>query len=165
MQVYKDKVTGIEHLFITIGIWGIFSGVYDPAASGSIRWETVSELGLTTPRPLALIEANGSLLFSAGKRIYQRTDGPSPRWNMIVDESDLLTGIVVVNAAAGGIRGLTAIPAPNGAGDFLRSSCGYPVPVPTRAWSCGSIQTVKEDINKSVKHLPPCFSAPTLAQR
>ncbi len=119
MQVYKDKVTGIEHLFITIGMWGIFSGVYDPAASGSIRWETVSESGIVTPRPLALIEANGALLFSAGKRIYQRTDGPTPSWNVIVDESDLLSGIVIVNAAAGGIRGLTAIPAPNGLGDSL----------------------------------------------
>lgn len=117
MQVYKDKVTGIEHLFITIGMWGIFSGVYDPAASGSIRWDTTSESGVVTPRPLALIEANDALLFSAGKRIYQRIDGPSPRWNVMVDESDQLLGIV--NAAAGGIRGLTAIPSPNGIGDSL----------------------------------------------
>ncbi|HEX2905252.1 MAG TPA: hypothetical protein VHO69_00220 [Phototrophicaceae bacterium] len=119
MQVYQDKVTGIEHLFITIGMWGVFSGVYDPVAPGSIRWETVSETGLTTPRPLALIEANGALLVSVGKRIYQRLDGPAPRWKVIVDESDLLPGIVVVNAPAGGIRGLTAIPAPNGAGESL----------------------------------------------
>jgi hypothetical protein len=117
MQVYKDKVTGIEHLFITIGMWGIFSGVYDPAASGSIRWEPESESGVVVPRPLALIEANGSLLFSVGKRIYQRVDGPSPRWKVIVDVSDVLSGIVT--DAAGGIRGLTAIPAPKGAGNSL----------------------------------------------
>jgi len=117
MQVHKDKVTGVEHLFITLGQLGIYAGVYDPVAPGSIRWDTASETGIVTVRPLALIEANGALLYSAGSQIYQRIDGPSPRWDVVVDVSNSLAGIV--NAAAGGIRGLTAIPAPKGSGDSL----------------------------------------------
>ena len=63
------------------------------------------------------MEANNSLLFSSGKRVYRRNDGASPTYTVVQDLSDLLSG--KVNQAVGGIRGLSAIPNPKGAGESL----------------------------------------------
>ena len=38
-QVYRDRKTGLERLFISIGVSGIFSGVYDPEVQGKILWD------------------------------------------------------------------------------------------------------------------------------
>ena len=38
MEVYQDKKTGIERIFLSLGNPGIVSGVYDPTAPGKIRW-------------------------------------------------------------------------------------------------------------------------------
>jgi hypothetical protein len=59
------------------------------------------------------VEANGSLLFSVGGVIYRRSDGPSPSYKEILN----LGG--GVNTDVGGIRGLTAIANPNGAGESI----------------------------------------------
>lgn len=117
VKVYRDKVTGIERIFITLGVLGIYSGVYDPEAPGKIRWEDQSESGRVKIRPLAIIEANGALLFSAGSSIYRRNDGQSPTYTVVHDVSDLFPGKVA--SPVGGIRGLTAIPNPKGPGDSL----------------------------------------------
>jgi hypothetical protein len=110
-------VTGVDRLFISLGVLGIFSGVYDPDAPGKIRWDPQSESGQVDIRPLAIIEANGSLFFSSGKLIYRRNDGNSPTYTLVQNMSDVFPGDVV--SASGGIRGLTAIPNPNGAGESL----------------------------------------------
>ena len=68
-------------------------------------------------RPLAIIEANGSLLFSASKSIFRRIDGPSPSYALVHDLDDLNAGNVV--SAVGGIRGLTPIASPTGSGQSL----------------------------------------------
>jgi len=117
IRVYRDKVTGIDRIFISIGLLGIYSGVYDPEAPGKIRWDKKSESGPVESRPLAIIEANNSLLFSSGKRVYRRNDGRSPTYTVVQDLSDLLSG--KVNQSVGGIRGLSAIPNPKGAGESL----------------------------------------------
>ena len=116
MEVYRDKVTGAERLFLLIGNPGIISGVYDAAQPTKIRWNKMVEFpasGTFTTRPLGIVEANGSLLFSVGGVIYRRVDGPSPTYTEVLH----LGG--GVNTDVGGIRGLTTIANPNGAGESI----------------------------------------------
>lgn len=117
MRVYRDKVTGVDRLFVSIGELGVYSGIYDPDAPGKIGWDVTSESGPVATRPLSIIEANGALLFSADKVIYQRIDGAQPRFAVAHDFSDLLAGSA--HSPVGGIRGLTAIANPRGAGQSL----------------------------------------------
>ena len=117
IRVHHDKVTGVDRIFLPIGKLGIFSGVYDAAAPGKIRWDSKSESGPVETRPMAIIESGGKLLFSAGRKIYRRNDGQSPSYTVIQDVSDLYAK--VPNQPSGGIRGLTSIATPGGGGDSL----------------------------------------------
>lgn len=126
MLIHRDRVTGVDRVFLSVGIQGIFSGVYDPAVPGKIRWEPKSESGPVKTRPLAIIEANGSLLFSAGTQIYSRNDGAAPSYTLVLDVNALAREDVSAAVAAdarlstsGGIRGLSAVPNPNGQGESL----------------------------------------------
>ena len=114
MEVYRDKVTGVERLFLLIGNPGIISGVYDASLPAKIRWDKQVEFpasGTFSTRPLGMVEANGSLLFSVGGVIHHRIDGPSPTYTEVLNLGD------GVNTDVGGIRGLTTIANPNGAGE------------------------------------------------
>jgi len=116
MQVYRDKVTGRERLFLLIGDPGIISGVYDDSLPTKIRWAHEVAFptdGTFNARPLGMVEANGSLLFSVGGTIYRRVGGPNPSYTKILDLGD------DVNTDVGGIRGLTTIANPNGPGDSV----------------------------------------------
>jgi hypothetical protein len=117
MRVYRDKVTGVDRLFVSIGVLGVFSGVYDPGAVGKIRWDDKSESGPVATRPLSIVEANGALLFSADKFVYRRIDGAQPRYALVQDLSDLHAGNTF--SPVGGIRGMTAIANPQGNGQSL----------------------------------------------
>lgn len=117
MRVHRDRVTGVERLFVSVGVLGVFSGVFDPAAPGKVRWDRKSETGMLPVRPLAIVEANGELYFSADKAVYRRVDGPAPRWERVLELSDLEKG--TTQSPVGGIRGLTAIDAPSGGGQSL----------------------------------------------
>ena len=113
MEVYQDKITGVEHLFMSLGNPGIISGVYAPEVSGHIRWERNLEYPLLTEgsfktRPLGIAQANGLLFFSEGDSIYQRIDGERPTYTEILDLSE------DTDTDVGGIRGLTAIENPRG---------------------------------------------------
>ena len=118
MEVYRDKVTGIEHLFMSLGNPGIISGVYAPETPGKIRWSRHLEYpfplrGSFKTRPLGMAQANGSLFFSEGDSIYKRIDGERPGYTEILDLfADTDTDV-------GGIRGLTRVANPGGAGDSL----------------------------------------------
>ncbi len=116
--VYQDPITGVDRLFISLGDLGVYSCVYDPTAPGDILWGHTSESGPVDVRPLAITEANGNLFASSGALIYQRVNGPSPSWRVIVNETGLPGG-TAVNPAVGGIRGLTAVPSPTGSGQSL----------------------------------------------
>ena len=70
-------------------------------------------------RPLAIVEANGALLFSTGSQIYRRVDGAAPTYALAQDDTDLLATGEVIDPNVGGIRGLTAIPASSGSGNSL----------------------------------------------
>ncbi|MGI9244026.1 MAG: NIPSNAP family protein [Verrucomicrobiales bacterium] len=118
MEVYRDKVTGVEHLLMSLGNPGIISAVYDPSAPGNLRWNRHLEFPFLTEgsfktRPLGMAQANGSLFFSEGDSIYQRIDGERPNYVEILDlYADTDTDV-------GGIRGLTKVANPNGEGDSL----------------------------------------------
>jgi len=117
MRVHRDSVTGAERLFVSAGVHGVFSGVYDPAAPGKVRWDRKPEIGPLPVRPLALVEANGALFFSADKAIYRRTDGAASRWEVVHELGDLQPG--KTDSPVGGIRGLTPIDNPSGVGQSL----------------------------------------------
>jgi len=116
MEVYRDKVTGAERVFLLLGNPGIISGVYDASRPTKIRWDEKVEFpvnGTFSTRPLGIVKANGSLLFSVGGVIYQRMDGPSPTYTEVLNLG------ADVNTDVGGIRGLTTIANPKGAGESI----------------------------------------------
>jgi hypothetical protein len=95
---------------------GIISGVYDASQPTKICWDDDVEFpksGSVATRPLGIIQANGSLFFAVGGIVYQRVDGPNPSYKEIIN----LGGNV--NTDMGGIRGLSAIPNPNGEGQSI----------------------------------------------
>ena len=110
MELYTDQVTGNEHLLISVGTKGIFSGSYNPNIEGKIQWNLEPEFGPFNIRSLGITIANNSLYFSSGNKIYVRNDGETPTYSIIHDFSDLSSNI---NSAVGGIRGLTSIDNPN----------------------------------------------------
>ncbi|HAY83303.1 MAG TPA: hypothetical protein DCY79_26145 [Planctomycetaceae bacterium] len=118
MQVYRDTVTGLEHLFLLLGNPGVITGQYDPQHPGQIRWSRHTEFpflqrGAFRSRPLGMVQANGSLFFSVDDAIYQRIDGPRPTWQEVIHLGD------DIDTDVGGVRGLTAVPNPHGNGDSL----------------------------------------------
>jgi hypothetical protein len=117
IHVHRDRVTGVDRIFISIGLLGVFAGVYDPGVPGLIRWGTESESGPVATRPLAIIDANGSLYFSAGSRIYRRNDGPAPTYTVVYDASEITDESI--RSPVGGIRGMSAIPSPDGRGESI----------------------------------------------
>ena len=116
MRVYTDRVTGEERIFVTIGIQGVLSGVYDPKEKGWIRWSPLHPVKFSE-RALSMCEANNSLVIGAGDAVWRRKDGRSPRYSIVHDLRDLVDR--PVNPAIGGIRGMTTIDNPNGPGDSL----------------------------------------------
>ena len=116
IEIYHDPATKVDRIFMLVGDPGILSGVYN-SETGRIEWDTEPEHpkgGQAFPaRPLGIAEANGTLYFSIGGQIFKRNNGPKPTWV----EAYRIPGRV--NTDVGGIRGLTAIPNPNGAGESL----------------------------------------------
>lgn len=117
LRVHRDRVTGVDRVFATLGVHGVRSGVYDAAAPGRIRWDDGLETAGLPVRPLALAQADGALHLSTGAQILRRVDGPQPRWEPFFDMATLSDR--PVRSPAGGIRGLTRVPTADGAGDAL----------------------------------------------
>ncbi len=113
--VYRDRVTGLESLFLSVGILGIYTGRYDPSRPSRIAWAQAPESGTTTrTRILSIVEANDNLFFSEGTKIFRRVDGPAPRWAEIADLSGEASPDTdrALFQSIGGIRGLSAIDGP-----------------------------------------------------
>ena len=118
LQVYRDRVTGVDRIFLLLGNPGIISGVYDPREPSRIRWDRHVEFPFLTKgsfftRPLGIAEANDALHFSEGPSIFRRIDGQRPRWEEILNLAE------DTDTDVGGIRGLTAIQNPTGKGQSL----------------------------------------------
>ncbi len=110
--VYRDRVTGQESLFISVGVLGVYTGRYDPSRPGKIRWAPKPEPGTATgTRILSIVEANDSLFFSEGTKIFRRIDGLAPRYELVADLSgEVHAGTTRAQfQSIGGIRGLSAI--------------------------------------------------------
>lgn len=116
IEMYVDQQTGLEYVFASVGIQGIYKGKYNPANPGKIDWISIPEFGPLDTRPLGIEIVNGSLHFSSGSKLYQRIDGTSPSYVVAHDFSDLGA---TINSAVGGIRGLTTIQNPNGSNQAL----------------------------------------------
>ena len=106
MELYTDRVTGAEHLLVSVGTKGVFSGKYDPSIEGKIEWALEPEIGSLDIRSLGITIANNSLYLSSGNKIYMRNDGEIINYSVVHDFSDLSQNI---NPAVGGIRGLTTL--------------------------------------------------------
>ena len=118
LQVYRDKVTGVERIFLLLGNPGIISGVYDPGEVSRIRWDRHVEFPFLTKgtfftRPLGIAQANHALHFSEGPSIFRRIDGERPKYEEILNLAE------DTDTDVGGIRGLTVIKNPNGKGQSL----------------------------------------------
>jgi len=111
--VHRDRVTGVDRIFAAAGALGIYSGVYDPTLPGKIRWDARAEFGPVRIRSMSFAEAGGVLYASAGTSVYRRHDGPNPTWEKIYTDN------TPEHWELGGIRGLTAVPSPDGEGQSL----------------------------------------------
>lgn len=114
LSLYRDRVTGVDMVFAGALPTGIFSGVYDPARPSQIRWNPNPELVGFVGRPMAFAVANGALHVAIAPKVYRRVDGPNPRWEEVFSYD-----LNVTPGASSGLRGLTAIPNPNGSGESL----------------------------------------------
>ncbi len=121
---HRDRVTGIDRVFAGQDPRGIFSGTYDPAVAGRIRWTNVPELDLSGVSAAGLsgrnghlrissfAECNGRLYAAVGQQIYERTDGAEPHWRLVYTNR-------YPGHSETGLRGLTAIASPSGQGQVL----------------------------------------------
>jgi hypothetical protein len=140
-----DRVTGVHSLFA--GTWrghasavgeypsSIYRAAYDPSAPGGLRWSAEPELQ-GVGRIMAFAECNGDLYVATGIKddspesggVFRRVDGPKPRWELVYrwKEYDLS----IWDDEQRIMRGLTAVPDPNGAGrEVLIGFRYFPEPV------------------------------------
>jgi hypothetical protein len=111
--LYRDTVTGVERVFAGALPSGLYSGVYDPAVPGKIRWDEAPELAGYTDRPMAFAVCNGALHVAINPHLYRRVDGERPRWEVV---HTLPEGVSRISS---GLRGLTTIPHPAGQGECM----------------------------------------------
>ena len=115
-EVFTDRVTGVDRIFLLVGDPGILSGVYN-SETKSIEWDARKEHpkddSSFPARPLGITEANDKLYFSVAGKIFVRHDGPEPTWSLAYT----IPG--KVNTDVGGIRGLSTIKNPVGPGQSI----------------------------------------------
>lgn len=121
---HRDRATGVDRVFAGQDPRGIFSGAYDPSVPGRIRWGARPELDIAAIstegfpglagrlRVGSFAEANGLLYAGVGQQVYERGDGPEPRWRLVYTNPR-------PRKSETGLRGLTAIPNPSGPGEVL----------------------------------------------
>jgi len=122
LSVHRDRVTGVDRVIAALTGGSVFSGAYDPAAPGLIRWNHEPELTDRQGRIMSGGEANGVAYLAvditpdAPKNggLFRRVDGLQPRWEWIGE-----WGERVQHRGVAWIRGLTAIPDPANPGKEL----------------------------------------------
>ena len=115
---HKDRITGVDHVFVAI-FGMIYSGVYDSTAPGQIRWESKPELLNFDDRLMSFGECNGELYAAIKPAIYKRIDGPTPTWEKVYEYTTYPGDKPGYLGGSSGMRGLTAIPNPQGDGEVL----------------------------------------------
>lgn len=99
---HRDTVTGVDLVFAGTMPGGVFSGAYDPSAPGRIRWSEQPELKYAQ-RFMAFSVTNGRLYAAAMPRLFQRSDGPAPTWEQVLEYPE-------PPRLGEGLRALTTIP-------------------------------------------------------
>ena len=122
--MHRDRQTGVDRVFAGTDPRGIFSGALDPAVPGRIAWSAEPEFDPRTRRVDAFpglagrlrissfAECNGALYAAVGQQVWQRIDGPAPRWQLRYTNPHPFYSQT-------GLRGLTAIADPAGNGQVL----------------------------------------------
>jgi hypothetical protein len=115
---HRDRITGVDLVFAGEMPRGVFAGYYDASAPGQVRWAAQPELDASAVstafsglagrlRVSSFAEANGRLYAAVGQQIFERVDGPQPRWRLLY--TNPLPG-----HSETGLRGLTAVPVGSG---------------------------------------------------
>lgn len=111
--LYRDPITGIDRIFAGSLPNGIISGAYDSSLPGKIEWDTIPELTGFVGRPMAFTVCNGDLYCAIAPSIYKRNNSTAT-WSTIFTYP-----FNVSPGGSSGLRGLTTVPNPNGAGQSL----------------------------------------------
>jgi Ca2+-binding EF-hand superfamily protein len=134
---HVDRVTGVHYVFAGAGTGRIYRGVYDPAQPGLINWDAKPELDDLVGRFTCAAEANGvqyaGVAYGATKEgfrgiterpvkdhgLFRRVDGPQAHWEWVPikeweDPNEPGRSLHIAQ-----IRGLAAVPAPDGRGEVL----------------------------------------------
>ena len=122
MAIHRDQKTGVQYLFVGASPdpLGIVKGVYDPEATGKIRWFPEVELVSNSASKrgsrgkwFGMASVDGKLFVSSARQIFRRIDGPQVRWVKVGHFSP-----DTVNLDSAPPRGLTAVPVPAGDSDW-----------------------------------------------
>lgn len=110
---HRDRGTGVD-LVVAGDTRGIFSGSYDPALAGHVRWMGTPELttdGLPSDafpglsgrlRISSFAEAGGRFFAAIGQQVWVRQDGATPRWRLFYANPS-------PHYSQTGLRGLSAV--------------------------------------------------------
>jgi catechol 2,3-dioxygenase-like lactoylglutathione lyase family enzyme len=134
---HVDRVTGVHYVFAGSASGRIFRGVYDDTKPGLIAWDAKPELDDLVGHFLSSAEANGVQYVGVAygptqedvrqirerpvkdHGIFRRVDGPNARWEWVPVkewEDPQQPGRSLRTAQ---LRGMTAVPAPDGKGQVL----------------------------------------------
>ncbi|MBX7106802.1 MAG: EF-hand domain-containing protein, partial [Gemmataceae bacterium] len=134
---HVDRVTGVHHVFAGSATGRLYRGVYDAREPGLIKWDAKPELEGLVGNFLCAAEANGIAYFgvaygpiASNERmtterpvkdhgLFRRVDGPKAHWEWVPIkewEDPANPGRSLRTAQ---LRGMTAVPAPDGKGDVL----------------------------------------------
>jgi hypothetical protein len=134
---HVDRVTGVHYVFAGSASGRIFRGVYDTSQPGLIAWDAKPELDELVGHFLCAAEANGvqyvGVAYGPTKEdvrqfserpvkdhgLFRRVDGPNARWEWVPIkewEDPANPGRSLRTAQ---LRGMTAVPAPDGKGEVL----------------------------------------------
>ncbi len=135
---HVDRVTGVHYVFAGSGTGRLFRGVYDPSQPGLIAWDAKPELDdLATGYFLCAAEANGvqyvGVAYGSTKEdvpmprerpvkdhgLFRRVDGPNARWEWVPTKEWEDPNQPGRSLRTAQLRGMTAVPAPDGKGEVL----------------------------------------------
>jgi hypothetical protein len=140
LALHHDRSTGVDRVFAGCLPAGLFSGVYDPATPGRIRWDAAPELAGFQARAMGFAELGGSLYVAIKPHIYRRTDGEHPHWEEVYTIPESFP------RESSGLRGLTTVDRPGGGQALLAALEGRPARIVRIDPAQGFKETVELDL-------------------
>jgi len=134
---HVDRVTGVHMVFAGSATGRIYRGVYDPSESGLIEWDKTPEIEGLLGHVLCAAEANGvqhvGIAYGATEKdirqdpdrsvkdhgLFRRIDGRNPKWEWVPIEEWEDPKTTGRSLRISQLRGLTAVPRPDGKGEDL----------------------------------------------